>query len=111
MEAVARLRNLPVSPTKVRLVVDQIRGSRVESALRILEFSKKRVAHAVREILKSAIANAENNFGMDVDTLIVSQASVDKGTVMKRFRPRARGRASRVIKRTSHITITVKADE
>ncbi len=111
MEAVAKLKNLPVSPTKVRLVVDQIRGDRVENALRTLEFSKKRVAHSVRETLKSAIANAENNFGMDVDTLIVFQASVDKGTVMKRFRPRARGRASRVIKRSSHITITVRPTE
>ena len=110
MEAVARLRNLPVSPTKVRLVVDQIRGARVENALRTLEFSKKRVAHSVRETLKSAIANAENNFGMDVDTLVVFQASVDQGTVMKRFRPRARGRASRVIKRTSHVTLTVRAE-
>ncbi|MBF0438365.1 MAG: 50S ribosomal protein L22 [Magnetococcales bacterium] len=110
MEAVAKLMNLPVSPTKVRLVIDQIRGLRVDNALRTLEFSTKRVAHSVQKTLKSAIANAENNFGMDVDTLIVSQASVDKGTVMKRFRPRARGRASRVIKRTSHVTITVRAE-
>ncbi|MBF0294450.1 MAG: 50S ribosomal protein L22 [Magnetococcales bacterium] len=110
-EAVARLRNLPVSPTKVRLVVDQIRGNRVENALRTLEFSKKRVAHSVRELLKSAIANAENNFGMDVDTLIVNQACVDKGTVMKRFRPRARGRASRILKRSCHVTISVRAAE
>lgn len=111
MESVARLRNLPVSPTKVRLVVDQIRGDRVENALRTLEFSKKRVAHSVRETLKSAIANAENNYGMDVDTLFVFSASVDQGTVMKRFRPRARGRASRVIKRTSHVTIALRAKE
>ncbi|MBF0627631.1 MAG: 50S ribosomal protein L22 [Magnetococcales bacterium] len=111
MEAVARLRNLPVSPTKVRLVVDQIRGHRVEHALRTLEFSKKRVANSVRETLKSAIANAENNYGLDVDTLIVFQASVDQGLVMKRFRPRARGRAGRLIKRTSHLTITVRSAE
>ncbi|GAB0058013.1 50S ribosomal protein L22 [Candidatus Magnetaquicoccaceae bacterium FCR-1] len=111
MEAVARLRNLPVSPTKVRLVVDLIRGLRVENALRTLEFSKKRVANSVRETLKSAIANAENNFGLDVDTLVVYQASVDQGLVMKRFRPRARGRAGRVTKRTSHLTITVRSTE
>ncbi|MBF0416922.1 MAG: 50S ribosomal protein L22 [Magnetococcales bacterium] len=111
MEAVARLRNLPVSPTKVRLVVDLIRGLHVDNALRTLEFSKKRVANTVRETLKSAIANAENNFGLDVDTLVVFQASVDQGLVMKRFRPRARGRSGRVTKRTSHLTITVRSNE
>ncbi|MGN7611628.1 50S ribosomal protein L22 [Magnetococcales bacterium HHB-1] len=109
-EAYARTRNFRVSPKKARLVIDLIRGKSVESALEILEFSKKRVAIVIKETLKSAIANAENNFGMDVDTLVVSQAYVDQGPVIKRFRPRARGRACRILKRSSHITIAVQAD-
>lgn len=107
-EAVAKTRYFRVSPSKARLVMDQIRGKQVESAMQILEFSKKRVAKAIKETLKSAVANAENNLGLDVDTLVVSQAMVDQGPVMKRFMPRARGRASRIIKRTSHFTVAVR---
>ncbi|MBF0189187.1 MAG: 50S ribosomal protein L22 [Magnetococcales bacterium] len=110
MEAVAITRQVQVSPTKARLVIDQIRGKQVEQALQILEFSKKRIAQTITKTLKSAIANAENNHGMDVDTLVVSKAYVDGGMMIKRFRPRARGRASRILKRTSNITIAVASE-
>lgn len=111
MEAIARTRYLRVSPTKARLVVDQIRGKNVESAMQILEFSDKRVALAIKETLKSAIANAENNFGLDVDTLLVTKACVDQAPTLKRFRPRARGRACRILKRSSHVTIGLTSDD
>lgn len=111
MEAVAKTRYLRVSPYKARLVIDQIRGQKVETALQILQFSKKGVSKSIRETLKSAIANAENNFGLDVDTLIVSRAFVDQAPTLKRFRPRARGRASRILKRSSHVTVAVQPDD
>lgn len=111
MEAVARNRNLRVSPSKVRLVVDQIRGKDVEQALQILEFSNRRISGSVMETLKSAIANAENNLGLDVDTLVVSKAFVDQAKTMRRFMPRARGRASRILKRSSHLTVAVSPRE
>jgi len=110
-EAVASLRNLRGSPLKVRLLLNQIRGQNVDIALGCLIYSKKRVARAVKDVLKSAIANAENNLGLDVDTLFVSKAFADKGVVMKRFRPRARGRASRILKRSSHVTVAVRTRE
>ena len=110
-EAVATLQNLKCSPLKVRLLLDQIRGKKVDQALSILMFSRKRVAKEVRATLKSAIANAENNLSLDVDTLFVSRAFADKGVVMKRFRPRARGRASRILKRSSHVTVAVRTKE
>ncbi|MBF0157971.1 MAG: 50S ribosomal protein L22 [Magnetococcales bacterium] len=106
-EAVAVARNIRMSPFKTRLVVDQIRGQSVEQALRILGLSRKYAAVSVRHTLKSAIANAENNFGMDVDQLVVSRAMVDGGAMIKRFQPRARGRANRILKPTCHITIAV----
>jgi large subunit ribosomal protein L22 len=109
MEAIAKRSYLRVSPSKVRLVIDQIRGHDVDSAMKILNFSEKRVAGEVRDVLKSAIANAENNYGMDVDTLVVSRATVDQGSVMKRIQPRARGRSFRILKRTSHITVGLTA--
>ncbi|MBF0184576.1 MAG: 50S ribosomal protein L22 [Magnetococcales bacterium] len=110
-EAVARLQNMRGSPDKVRLLLDQIRGQNVDAALGILLYSKKRMAHAVRETLKSAIANAENNLSLDVDTLYVSKAYADKGTVFKRFRPRARGRANRIVKWGSHVTVAVRSKD
>lgn len=106
-EAIAKRTYLRVSPSKARLVIDQIRGRDVDSALRILEFSNKRVANDIQGVLKSAIANAENNFGKDVDTLYVSRATVDEGSVMKRIQPRARGRSFRILKRSSHVTVGV----
>ncbi len=110
MQAVAKLRFGRLSAQKGRLVADQIRGLPVEHALNVLAFSKKKGATMVKKVLDSAIANAENNEGADVDELKVKFVTVDEGPTMKRIRARAKGRASRILKRTSHITVTV-ADE
>lgn len=110
MQAVAKLRFARISAQKGRLVADQIRGLPVEQALNILSFSTKKGAVMVKKVLDSAIANAENNEGADVDELTVKYVTVDEGPTMKRIRARAKGRASRILKRTSHITVTV-ADE
>ena len=110
MQAVAKLRFARISAQKGRLVADQIRGLPVEQALNILAFSKKKGAVMVKKVLDSAVANAENNEGADVDELKVKAVWVDEGPTMKRIRARAKGRAARILKRTSHITVTV-ADE
>ena len=110
MQVSATLRNVRVSAQKCRLVIDQIRGLNVEQALQVLKFSPKRVAHLVRKVLESAVHNAEHNQGADVDELKVSSTFVDQGAVYKRFRARARGRANRIMKRTSHITVAVSDD-
>ena len=107
MQTQAKLRFAHLSAQKGRLVADQIRGLPVERALEILTFSKKKGADLVKKVLDSAIANAENNEGADIDDLKVSAVCVDEGPTMKRIRARAKGRASRILKRTSHITITV----
>ena len=107
MEVAARLKGAQISAQKVRLVADQVRGLRVEAALGLLEFSTKKAAHIVKKVLDSAIANAENNEGADVDELKVSSIFVDEGMTMKRLRPRAKGRADRILKRSCHITIKV----
>jgi large subunit ribosomal protein L22 len=107
MEVAARLKGAQISAQKVRLVADQVRGLRVEEALNVLEFSSKKAAHLVKKLLDSAIANAENNEGADVDELKVSSIFVDEGMTMKRLRPRAKGRADRILKRSCHITIKV----
>jgi large subunit ribosomal protein L22 len=107
-EAKAIARNIRISPQKLNLVAQLIRGKRVSHALADLEFSRKRIAGDVRKTLESAIANAENNHGLDVDDLVVAQAFVGKALVMKRFSPRARGRASRIEKPFSHLTIIVR---
>jgi large subunit ribosomal protein L22 len=107
MEVAARLKGAQISAQKVRLVADQVRGLRVEEALGLLEFSTKKAAHIVKKLLDSAIANAENNEGADVDELKVSSIFVDEGITMKRLRPRAKGRADRILKRSCHITIKV----
>jgi large subunit ribosomal protein L22 len=106
-EARAVLKMLRTSPQKLNLVAQSIRGLTVEKALAELEFSPKRVADDVRKVLQSAIANAENNHGLDIDSLVVSQAFVGKNLVMKRIRARARGRAARILKPFSQITIVV----
>lgn len=111
MQAHAKLRHARISPQKVRLVADQIRGMDVERALELLTFSNKKAARLIKGVLDSAIANAEHNEGADVDELKVAAISVDEGPVMKRLRARARGRANRIIKRTSHIQITVVEQE
>lgn len=107
MEASATLRFARISPQKCRLIVDQIRGMPVEQALQALTFSPKKGSQLVRKILESAIANAEHNEGADIDELKVSTAYVDEGPTLKRLRARAKGRANRILKRTSHITVTV----
>ena len=110
MEVSARLKGARISAQKARLVADQIRGQAVGQALDTLAFSTKKAAHLVKKVLESAIANAEHNEGADVDELKVSTIYVDEGLTMKRIRPRAKGRADRILKRTCHITLRV-ADE
>lgn len=107
MEVVARLRGARLSAQKARLVADQIRGKAVEEALELLTFSPKKGAEIIKKVLDSAIANAEHNEGADVDELKVSTIFVDEGMSMKRIRPRAKGRADRIVKRTCHITVKV----
>ena len=107
-EARAKLRMIRTSPQKLNLVAQLIRGKKVETALADLEFSHKRIAADVKKVLESAIANAENNHGLDIDSLIVSEAYVGKNLVMKRFRARARGRGARILKPFSELTIVVR---
>lgn len=111
MEIAAKLKGAQLSAQKARLVADQIRGKGVEEALDILAYSPKKGAEIVKKILNSAIANAEHNEGADVDELIVSTIFVDEGTTMKRLRPRAKGRADRILKRSCHITVKVADSE
>jgi len=107
MEVSSQYKYARISPQKCRLVVNQIRGLRVAQALNVLKFNQRGAALLVKKVLDSAIANAENNEGADVDELFVSTIYVDEGPTMKRMRPRAKGRGSRILKRTSHITVTV----
>jgi large subunit ribosomal protein L22 len=111
MEVAAKLKGARISAQKARLVADQVRGKPVEEALAVLDFSNKKAAHIVRKVLNSAIANAENNEGADVDELKVSSIFVDEGMTMKRLRPRAKGRADRIFKRSCHITVKVADGE
>lgn len=107
MEVSARLKGARLSAQKARLVADQIRGKPVGEALNILSFSAKKGSRLVRKLLESAIANAEHNESADVDELSVSRIFVDEGMSMKRIKPRAKGRADRILKRTCHITLAV----
>ena len=107
METRATTKFLPVSPQKVRLVVDQIRGKGVEEALNILKFTPKRCAGMVAKTVRTAVANAENTQSVDVDRLFVKQAKVDGAGMVKRFMPRAQGRATSIRRRYSHVTIVV----
>ncbi|MBK5957895.1 50S ribosomal protein L22 [Rhodoplanes elegans] len=110
-EAKAVARMLRVSPQKLNLVAQLIRGKKVQTALADLEFSRKRIARDVRKCLQSAIANAENNHDLDIDDLVVSQAHVGKALVIKRFVPRGRGRSGKILKPFSHLTIVVRQVE
>ena len=110
-EAKAVSRMLRVSPQKLNLVAQLIRGKKVASALADLEFSRKRIAKEVRKCLESAVANAENNHDLDVDDLVVAEAHVGKGLVIKRFHTRGRGRMGRILKPFSHLTIVVRQVE
>lgn len=107
-EARAVTKTIRISPQKLNLVAAMIRGKKVSAALSDLEFSRKRISDTVKKTLESAIANAENNHDLDVDTLVVAEAYVGKSIVMKRFMARGRGRASRIVKPFSHLTIVVR---
>ena len=106
-EVSAVLRGARISAQKVRLVANQVRGKDAEKALDILQFSEKKGASILKKVLESAIANAEHNEGADVDELVISRIFVDKGATMKRIKPRAKGRADRILKRSCHITVEV----
>ena len=110
-EAKAVSKMLRISPQKLNLVAQLIRGKKVASALADLEFSRKRIAKDVRKCLESAIANAENNHDLDVDDLVVAEAHVGKALVIKRFTPRGHGRVGRIFKPFSHLTIVVRQVE
>lgn len=107
METIAKYRHARSSAQKVRLVANLIRGKKVSQALEILAYTNKKAATLVNKVLESAIANAENNDGLDIDELKVKKIFVDEGPTMKRIMPRAKGRADRILKRTSHITVAV----
>jgi large subunit ribosomal protein L22 len=107
MEAGATLRLLRMAPRKVRLVADLVRGKRVEEALKTLRFTAKAASFPIKKLIESAVANAENNHGLDIDTLWVREIRVDEGPTLKRFRPRAQGRAFRIRKRTSHVSVVL----
>ncbi len=111
MEARAVAKYIRISPGKVRQVVDLIRGKDIEEALAILKFLPKRAAAPVEKVLKSAIANAEHNYDMDAGDLFVAKVYVDQGPTLKRYKPRAFGRADLIRKRTSHITVVVSEKE
>ncbi len=108
MATTAKLRQARITPQKARLVADQIRGLPVDKAINLLTFSNKKAATLIKKVLESAIANAEHNDGADVDELKVKTIMVDEGPIMKRFMPRARGRANQIFKRTSHVTVVVE---
>ena len=107
MQARAIHKQAKISAQKARLVADQIRGRSVEEATNILKFSTKKAAELIRKVLNSAVANAENNLGADVDALSVSTIMVDEGPSLKRMSPRAKGRGNRIVKRSCHITVEV----
>ena len=111
MEVRAIAKYVRVSPQKCRLVADQVRRLPVGQALELLRFSPKQAAVPIRKTLESAIANAEHNQGLDIDELRVDTITIDEGPVMKRWRPRAKGRATPIIKRTSHITVSVSDEQ
>ena len=107
MEAKAILRTVRISPQKARLVADQVRGLPAERAVNLLKFSDKKAAALIKKLVESAIANAENNAGADIDELRIAKITVDEGPLLKRFMARAKGRGTRILKRTSHITVVV----
>ena len=107
MEARAVARYIRISPRKVRLIMDDIRGKKIEEALNQLSFAPQKGAFILRKLINSAVANAEQNFEMDVDRLYIKRIYADEGPTLKRFRPRAMGRATRIRKRTSHLTVVL----
>jgi large subunit ribosomal protein L22 len=111
MEARAYLKNARIAPRKVQIVLDLIRGKNVQEAKAILDYTPKAACEDLKKLLKSAVANAENNNNMDPEKLYISECFVCPGPVMKRVMPRAQGRAYRILKRTSHVTLVVKEKE
>jgi large subunit ribosomal protein L22 len=111
VEVRAVARHIRMSPQKVRLVLDTIRGKPVSEALNILRFLPQKATVPIAKVVRSASANAENNFNLDVDELVVTRAFADEGRTLKRFRPRARGRANQILKRSSHVTVVVSERE
>ena|SRR5436190_12804386 len=107
----ASARYVRIAPRKVRVVADQIRGKDVEEALALLRFSPRGAAVTLRKVVESAAANAENNFDLDPEEMKIAQISVDEGPTMRRYRPRARGRATRIEKRTCHINVALTPTE
>jgi large subunit ribosomal protein L22 len=107
MEAKAIARYVRIAPRKMRIVIDIIRGKSVDEALAILKFTPKVGAEVVEKLLRSAVANAEHNYDMNVDDLVISEVFVDQGPTMKRIHPRSRGQAFRILKRSSHVTLVV----
>ncbi|MGL5513657.1 MAG: 50S ribosomal protein L22 [Sporomusa sp.] len=108
MEAKAIARHIRIAPRKIRIVIDLIRGKNVGEAFAILKYTPKVGAEVLEKVLKSAIANAEHNYDLNIDNLYVSQAFVDQGPTLKRIHPRSRGQAFKILKRTSHVTLAVK---
>ena len=108
MESKAVAKYILIAPRKVRVVMNLIRGKNVADAFAILKFTPKAGADVIEKVLKSAVANAENNFDMNVDKLFVSSAFVDEGPTLKRIHPRSRGQAFKILKRTSHVTVVVE---
>jgi len=107
METKAVAKYIRISPQKARLVADVIRGMKADTAVTTLRFMPKKAAHIIRKVLESAVANADQRDSVDVDSLYVKEITVDGGPMLKRFSPRAQGRATRILKRTSHITVVV----
>ena len=108
MQSKAIAKTVRIAPRKVRLILDLVRGKEVGEAISILKLTNKRSSPVVEKLVKSAVANAEHNYDMDIDNLYISEIFADEGPTMKRFRPRAQGRATKINKRTSHITVVVK---
>jgi large subunit ribosomal protein L22 len=108
MQSKAVAKTVRIAPRKVRLILDLVRGKEVGEAISILKLTNKRSSPVVEKLVKSAVANAEHNYDMDIDNLYISEIFADEGPTMKRFRPRAQGRATKINKRTSHITVVVK---
>ena len=107
MKVQAKMLNTRISAQKVRIIANEVRGDAVGKALDKLAFSPKKAARLIKKVLESAISNAENNNGLDIDNLKIAEIFVDKGMTLKRFRARAKGRGTRILKRTSHITVVV----
>ena len=108
MQSKAVAKTVRIAPRKVRLILDLVRGKEVGEAISILKLTNKRSSPVVEKLVKSAVANAEHNYDMDIDNLYISEIYADEGPTLKRFRPRAQGRASKINKRTSHITVVVE---